>query len=217
MCVCVCTQLGGPIWSAPMHDTSFVRGLLSELEAHKQDYYTADRIKGLLTVVSEVHMYVHVHSHAVLQHGKKLRNGLPTTEPRETCFLVVTTQMCMFIPLCILTVPVFRSCKMVSCILMYVYVAPPTPVGAWSMALGLRQRFDYYCNVERSLEKKLRNVLPTTEPSFLVVTTQMCMFSSTLHTHGGVCLPVSRSCKMFHFTTPSINCATLCTAICPVC
>ena len=29
-------------------------------------------------------------------------------------------------------------------ILMYVYVAPPTPVGAWSMALGLRQRFEYY-------------------------------------------------------------------------
>ena len=26
----------------------------------------------------------------------------------------------------------------------YVYVAPPTPVGAWSMALGLRQRFEYY-------------------------------------------------------------------------
>ena len=23
-------------------------------------------------------------------------------------------------------------------------VAPPTPVGAWSMALGLRQRFEYY-------------------------------------------------------------------------
>ena len=32
----------------------------------------------------------------------------------------------------------------VMCILMYVYVAPPTPVGAWSMALGLRQRFEYY-------------------------------------------------------------------------
>ena len=31
----------------------------------------------------------------------------------------------------------------VSCILMYVYVAPPTPVGAWSMALGLRQRIEY--------------------------------------------------------------------------
>ena len=25
-----------------------------------------------------------------------------------------------------------------------VYVAPPTPVGAWSMAMGLQQRFEYY-------------------------------------------------------------------------
>ena len=33
------------------------------------------------------------------------------------------------------------SLAQVSCILMYVYVAPHTPVGAWSMALGLRQRF----------------------------------------------------------------------------
>ena len=31
------------------------------------------------------------------------------------------------------------SLAQVSCILMYVYVALPTPVGAWSMALGLRQ------------------------------------------------------------------------------
>ena len=36
------------------------------------------------------------------------------------------------------------SLAQVSCILMYVCVAPPTPVGAWSMALGLRQRFEYY-------------------------------------------------------------------------
>ena len=36
------------------------------------------------------------------------------------------------------------SLAQVSCILMYVYVAPPTPVGAWLMALGLRQRFEYY-------------------------------------------------------------------------
>ena len=27
---------------------------------------------------------------------------------------------------------------------MYVYVAPSTPVGVWSMALGLRQRIEYY-------------------------------------------------------------------------
>ena len=36
------------------------------------------------------------------------------------------------------------SLAQVSCILMYDYVAPPTPVGAWSMALGLRQRIYYY-------------------------------------------------------------------------
>ena len=35
----------------------------------------------------------------------------------------------------------------VSCILMYVYVAPPTPVGAWSMALGLRHRSEYYHSI----------------------------------------------------------------------
>ena len=33
------------------------------------------------------------------------------------------------------------SLPQASCILMYVYVAAPTPVGAWLMALGLRQRF----------------------------------------------------------------------------
>ena len=38
------------------------------------------------------------------------------------------------------------SLAQVSCILMYVYVAPPTPVGAWSMALG---RFEYYCYCEK--------------------------------------------------------------------
>ena len=36
------------------------------------------------------------------------------------------------------------SLAQVSCILMYVYVASPTLVGAWLMALGLRQRNDYY-------------------------------------------------------------------------
>ena len=36
------------------------------------------------------------------------------------------------------------SLAQVSCILMYVYVAPPTSMGAWSMALGLRQHFEYY-------------------------------------------------------------------------
>ena len=43
------------------------------------------------------------------------------------------------------------SLAQVSCILMYVYVAPPTPVGAWSMALGLRQRFIITINIEISI------------------------------------------------------------------
>ena len=47
-------QLGGPIWSAPMHDAEFVQGLLDEVQARHQDYNTAARIKGLLTVISEV-------------------------------------------------------------------------------------------------------------------------------------------------------------------
>ena len=36
------------------------------------------------------------------------------------------------------------SLAQVSCILVYVYVAPPTPVGAWLMVLGLRQCIEYY-------------------------------------------------------------------------
>ena len=35
------------------------------------------------------------------------------------------------------------SLAQVSCILMYVYVAPLTPVDAWSMALGLRRHTEY--------------------------------------------------------------------------
>ena len=36
------------------------------------------------------------------------------------------------------------SLAQVSCILMYVYVPLPTPLGAWSMALGLQQRIYYF-------------------------------------------------------------------------
>ena len=51
-------QLGGPIWSAPIHDAEFVRGLLEEVDTHSEDYHTTSRIKGLLTVVSEVEVTV---------------------------------------------------------------------------------------------------------------------------------------------------------------
>ena len=47
------------------------------------------------------------------------------------------------------------SLAQVSCILMYVYVA----VGAWSMALGLRQRFEYYLIEVHSLHNLHHNIL----------------------------------------------------------
>ena len=49
------------------------------------------------------------------------------------------------------------SLAQVSCILMYVYVAPPTPVGAWSMALGLRQRFIIMSGDSIYCEQELHN------------------------------------------------------------
>ena len=46
------------------------------------------------------------------------------------------------------------SLAQVSCMLVYVCVAPPTPVGAWSMALGLRRRIECYYTA------CCRNILP---------------------------------------------------------
>ena len=43
---------------------------------------------------------------------------------------------------------------------MYVYVAPPTPVGAWSMALGLQQRFEYYYYIPLQAFAKAFNSTP---------------------------------------------------------
>ena len=45
------------------------------------------------------------------------------------------------------------SLAQVSCILMYVYVAPPIPVGAWLMALGLRQHIEYYYITDIDMDK----------------------------------------------------------------
>ena len=59
------------------------------------------------------------------------------------------------------------SLAQVSCILMYVYVAPPTPVGAWSMALGLRQRFEYYYSMYQTSPYST-SLLPTSShPTFI--------------------------------------------------
>ena len=66
---------------------------------------------------------------------------VPLMVPRYIDFTLLLWLMGRIVKGCVREV----SLAQVSCILMYVYAAPPTPVGAWSMALGLRQRFEYYC------------------------------------------------------------------------
>ena len=39
-------KIGGPIWSEPMHDETFVKSLLSAVEEEKERYETSDRIIG---------------------------------------------------------------------------------------------------------------------------------------------------------------------------
>jgi tRNA (guanine26-N2/guanine27-N2)-dimethyltransferase len=46
-------KMGGPIWSAAMHDSSFVREMLAKLEANKDKFASAVRLKGNLSVVAE--------------------------------------------------------------------------------------------------------------------------------------------------------------------
>jgi len=50
--------LGGPMWAGPLYDKKFVQTLLKEVEAcPPTTYSTKDRIKGLLTVISEVRLW----------------------------------------------------------------------------------------------------------------------------------------------------------------
>lgn len=44
-------QVGGPIWSAPIHDKSFVKDLLEHIQQNPKG--TSKRLTGMLTVVSE--------------------------------------------------------------------------------------------------------------------------------------------------------------------
>lgn len=45
-------KMGGPIWSDSMHDSSFVNEMLAKLEANKEKFATAVRLKGNLSVVA---------------------------------------------------------------------------------------------------------------------------------------------------------------------
>ena len=66
-------KLGGPIWTDPIHDSEFVRGLLESVRASPELYHTAGRINGLLTVVSEVRL-------APVPGGHTVRSTLPCAD-----------------------------------------------------------------------------------------------------------------------------------------
>jgi tRNA (guanine26-N2/guanine27-N2)-dimethyltransferase len=53
-CAVVWEQLGGPIWSEPMHDTSFVKAMLQALDAAPDTYATHARMSGMLSAVMDV-------------------------------------------------------------------------------------------------------------------------------------------------------------------
>ncbi|XP_072255575.1 tRNA (guanine(26)-N(2))-dimethyltransferase isoform X2 [Pyxicephalus adspersus] len=46
-------QVGGPIWAEALHDKEFVRRVLSASERNPKRFKTADRIEGMLSVVTE--------------------------------------------------------------------------------------------------------------------------------------------------------------------
>ncbi len=48
-------KMGGPIWSEPIHDKTFVSKLLEIVDAEGETFASHERLLGLLTTVNEVH------------------------------------------------------------------------------------------------------------------------------------------------------------------
>lgn len=46
--------MGGPIWSAPIHDQEWVSSILANVKASKERYPAYERISAVLTTISEV-------------------------------------------------------------------------------------------------------------------------------------------------------------------
>ena len=49
-------QLAGPMWSGPIHDSSFASEVLKHVEEDPSRYGTSTRMRGMLTVASEVRL-----------------------------------------------------------------------------------------------------------------------------------------------------------------
>lgn len=47
-------NMGGPIWSAPIHDQEWVASMLADVKSMKDCYPAYDRISAVLTTISEV-------------------------------------------------------------------------------------------------------------------------------------------------------------------
>ena len=48
------TQIGGPMWGAPIHDKDFVNEMLEHVKEHSTEFGTASRIEGMLTIAKQV-------------------------------------------------------------------------------------------------------------------------------------------------------------------
>lgn len=46
--------MGGPIWSAPIHDQAWVSSTLADVKSTKDRYPAYNRISAVLTTISEV-------------------------------------------------------------------------------------------------------------------------------------------------------------------
>ena len=47
--------MGGPIWSAPIHDQEWVASMLADVKSMKDSYPSYEQIFAVLTTVSEVY------------------------------------------------------------------------------------------------------------------------------------------------------------------
>lgn len=47
-------NMGGPIWSAPIHDQEWVTSILADVKSMTNNYPAYDRISAVLTTISEV-------------------------------------------------------------------------------------------------------------------------------------------------------------------
>lgn len=51
-------NMGGPIWSAPIHDQEWVASMLADVKSMRDRYPAYNRISAVLTTVSEVYFHL---------------------------------------------------------------------------------------------------------------------------------------------------------------